>query len=346
MMHPKPKDCMCIYSLKDLTKFTLSYNNSDSTSSKWLLSDDGNIIIRKIEDTLNVIILDRKNDKVYTSNNLDKSEYSDKTSVMLTTTKLDNNIMNTILLWDRVDYTFYLWGVVNYNDNIYISNRIKIRPDDTSIPLKTSTNGKLFVNIYKDHVNIVDITYLIPFPCIIKYCEILYADIRKQTDPVLSSSLLIGNNTSLKHQILTEKLRYILDPLITDDTIIMETHDTLTVPIIEKSGKSGDNIICTDVDLDSVDLFFTILNNVSSTLNIFRSLRGDELYSVKVNMFFSLLVDILLSLFNSNISDSVHYCRLCMLCTVLMYKYTDTSYDKKVADKLHSIATGTYVDHQ
>ena len=346
MMYPTNKDCMCIYSLKDLTKFTLRCDNG-SYNSKWLLSDDGNVIVRKIEHILDVIILDKEKGKVYTPVNLDTSEYSDKNSVMLATTRIGENVMNTILLWDRLDYTFYLWGVVNYNGNhISISNRIQIKPHTSDIPLKTSTNGKLFVNIYKDRVDIIDITYLIPFPCIIQCCEIIYAKIKKQTTPVLSNNMLIGNMTSLKNQRLTEKLIYILDPLVADNKIIMETHDTLTVPIIEKSNNTynNSNIIHTYTDLDSVDLFFTILHNTSTTLSIFNSLRNDELYNVKVNMFFSLLADILSSLLKDNTSDSVYYCQLCMLCTILMYKYTDRSYDQNVIDKLKTITNNIQID--
>jgi len=351
MMYPKNKDCMCIYSLKDLTKFTLSCDDTDgSDNSKWLLSDDGDIIVRKIEQTLNIIILDKKKGKVYTSTSLDTSEYSNKNSVMLATTRLGNNIMNTILLWDRSDYTFYLWGVVNYNgDHIGISNRIQIKPRYTDIPLKTSTNGKLFVNMYKDRVDIIDITYLIPFPCITQWCEILYTKIKKQTNPILSNNMLIGNMTSLKNQRLTEKLIYILDPLVTDNKIIMDTHDTLTVPIIEQSNNMKNcsninNIICSDSDLDSVDLFFTILHNASATFNIFNSLYGDELYNVKVSMFFSLLSDILSLLLKDNTSDSVYYCQLCILCTILMYKYTNSSYDQNIINKLKTVANNIQID--
>lgn len=346
MMYPRKKDGMNIYSLTDLTKFTLSCNINDD--SRWLLSDDGDVIIRKVKHTMSAIMLDKKKGRVYTSNNLDIREYNNKTSIMLTTTKLGNIIMNTLLLWDKSDYTFYFWGIVNYNQEyIDMSDRMKIKHRNIDIPIKTSTNGRLFVNRYKNHTTVLDITDLIPFPCIVQCCNMLYRNIKEKITPTLSDTVFIGNLTTLKKQILTDKLIVILDPLVENDRIIMNTHDTLTVPIIEKSDDTCESydIIHTQTDLDSVDLFFTILHNVSTSLRVFNSLYGDELYNVKVNMLFSLLSDILSSLLeDSPMSDSVKYCELCIICIILMYKYTNNVYDHNVVNKLKVLVSNSNIE--
>ena len=120
----------------------------------------------------------------------------------------------------------------------------------------------------------------------------------------------------------------------------MNSFETLDIPIIEKDEECEDGI-----ELDSLDLFFSILNNVSKISDIFNRIKGDTLYDIKAGLLLTMYGNLFMAMFNeesmrcdvpSETVISRKYCELCMLYLIIVYKSNKLDHDTDLIKKLSS----------
>ena len=120
----------------------------------------------------------------------------------------------------------------------------------------------------------------------------------------------------------------------------MNSFETLDIPIIEKDDDCDDGI-----ELDALDLFFSILHNVSKISDIFNRIKNDTLYDIKAGLLLTMFGNLLAAMFDDRsichdtpdeLVISRKYCELCMLYLIIVYKSTKLDYDNDLIQKLSS----------
>lgn len=329
-----------IFDLESTSKtnrFVLKYDVS--TGNNWLISDDGNVLVNKNQNKILVLMLDKITMSVYTNEiETDDDEYS----LMLESVILSNDIKsNTLVMWDNANKVFNLWGILrNKNQEYTISNKMTINYNIPKGFNKISTNGQLFVYKYDKYAIINDISNILILPVIIGYCDELYKILKNVFDNNISTEIIIGNMTTRKKSVLNYKLQYILNPVVKDNKIIMDSYETLDIPIIENTDEEH---AMGGMELDSLDLFFSVLNDVSKISNVFNKIKNDSLYGVKSELLLNMFLNLFLVMFDikftrrdnmNNLYVSKKYCELCMLYLVVVYKNTKVNCDKDLVNKI------------
>jgi hypothetical protein len=283
------KNRIIIFNLTSSTKDDrIILTSKTFTGSDWLISNDGKVLINKLVDTLRVIIIDGKSMNVITH---DISHMSNEdTTIMLRTIEIlsDNSVSTYLLIiWDRFNSNFQFYGITSGNVS-HISHKFNIRYKIPKNVKKISTNGDIIIYKYDKKTMMQDISSIIKLPIIYLKCVELKNILITNCKLTLSSEIIIGNMTTRKRLYLTNDLHAILEPLVINNMILADTFENLDIPIIEEDDSY--------TELDSLDIFFTFIDDISKVGIVFDKLHGDGIALIKIELMMKIFIDIFNSL--------------------------------------------------
>lgn len=310
-------------------RFVLNYDYDSQEDSQWLLSDGGDVLVNRSGRSAKIILLDKQNNEVYTT------KISDCEGIlMLNSVNISEDIRCDVLtVWDKKNTMdkITLYGILNRDDNYTVSNGetldIQLLKDS-----KVSTNGRVFVCKNRDESMTVNIKDLLRLTSIALYSGSIVKRLRESFTKSVPRTVLFGNMVTQTYNSVDQKTRHVLDPLAKNNRLIMNTYDSLDIPIIE-SDRVG--MVCSGKDyLNSIDIYVLMLSDMTVMMDIFRALEGDILYESKIEVLFNTLSSIFEYFFkdvkdNERLDLSKRYHELCLLYTSIAYRYTDTSYEEK-----------------
>ena len=310
------KQKMFIYSVLCLNnKIQTSINLDGKFSNKWLISDDGKLLLNRNNDCIFIV---SKYGKLSITNNIDDLK-SKSCVVMLKSVALYPNIETyTLVLWNRVLQRYTLIGIVvnpvehkQITTNMYRIN-YNVKNNKTSI----HTNGNIYV--YKDDktTTINDIKIFFHIPLIRYICSnILERYEFNENTEILGSVLTIGNMTSTANCAVTNNLCKLFTPLQDQGRFIIDTFNNINIEILDNGKKK----------LDVVNVVLYIFEDLQNIDILFEKLKKDKHYLSKVYLIFEYMKDIYNYISDYNIPDknlhlSKMYIEMAILYAITIYK--------------------------
>jgi hypothetical protein len=275
----------------------LTHEINKESINKWLISDDGCVLVNKLDDKIKVIMLDNSDTLVYTQNiKLNKND-----SVLLKYLHFNNNNINNLIIWNRYKQYIKIIGILKHEKEYKISQMINLKYSEYTESNIQSTNGTIYLYKHNDNLIVYDINNILLIPAITEHIKILYKSIQETVKPhTLTEYISFGNITTLKKIKLNNKLKYLLSSLIVDNNIIMDSYDILDIPIIECE------------NLDSIDILCSTLTDINTIPILLNGLENDELFNIKVNLIITLFLNVY-TLLRDKQSNIKKYYELCLL---------------------------------
>jgi len=305
---------------EDKFKVNINSKKQVSDNTKWLISDCGNILINKLEDQINVLLLNKKSLKIYSKNFFDIQN----SSISIIEHTFNNLIFNNIVIHNYKNKFYKVISIFNDNNIFIVNNEIIYKYDISDNFKELTTNGKLFMFKNKDKIQINNLEYIYSLEYIKYKIDLLLVLFKNNYKNKVLNNIIFGNNTTRKIINITEEnnVRYILDNIINGDNILFNTFENLDIPILSNI---KENTILVLNNSDSIDIFFMILFNINIIHTIYSIINKDELKKIKLDIFLNIFIDIneyLLGLCSENFQKE-YFEFLLLYCITLYINYFD-----------------------
>ena len=304
-------------------RFIINY--STKHGNKWIISNDGNIILNKYDtdknSILKIIILNKNNMTIYSTEYILENK---NISIMLNEVIISDDLKGNIISF-LDDINKRIMSTLLIDCTMSEPYTFLYNSDD-----KINTNGYIFIFKCGDEIKAIDLYELFKIP-LIDYQLKHYRNLFKNNNLKNNNDIIIGNNTTRKQMKPTENISYILGE-ITDNEIIMDTFDTLDIPIIEESDELGNN---SGMELDSLDLFFSIIDDESKIDKILNKIKVDKLWDIKIGLLINTFIDIVQAI-DIELKHVIlsKYFELCILRLTIIYKSINNNINKKIIDRV------------
>lgn len=324
-------DSNCIKILDVLTeqivRMDLTIKTSNIYSKKWLISDDGRVLINKNKVSLVAIVNTGEswelNDLTYYI-----PKYSmiySHLSIMLREINLYKKIItHSIIIRNNVTRKHNLMGIIIDGASVSSSVTNSLDLKDLTFPVdgyKLSTNGK--IQIYRNRITgdtkINDIHLSMYIPIIRSICD----NILKQIDVSIfpadrKDDIIICNPTSAKKSKLTNTLKKIFFSVTTSNTFVIRAQNLLTTPILDNY--KGDT-------LDILDIIVSILGDLDNVNKLLCIIKNDELFMSKSRLVIDMLKEVYETIIDKPINTPEYYkikeyIELSILYFIIIYKTT------------------------
>ena len=149
--------------------FILKHIVNNDYSNKWLISDDGNILVNKIDNKIKIIMLDKLKTLVYTQTiKLNKND-----SVSMKHIYFNNTNVNNLIIWNENNNYIKITSIVKYENEFKIFQMLNLK---CTLCSKTTNilNTNNIIYLYKNEENLIvyDIGNLLLIPAIVEHIKI------------------------------------------------------------------------------------------------------------------------------------------------------------------------------
>ena len=270
-------------------KFKVNINSKKkiNDNTKWLISDCGNILINKLENKINILLLNKKTLKIY-SKNINNTQ---NCSISIIEYNYNNFKFNNIVIHNSNNKFYKIVSIFNENDIFLVSNEILYKYNISDNYENLITNGYVFMYKDKEMIKYFDLEYVYILEFAKYKLEFILEIFKNNYKNKITKNIIIGNNTTRKTVHISDEnnIRYILDSIINNNNILLDTFENLDIPIL--SGISDKKLIVFE-NSDSIDIFLMILFNINVIHTVYSIINKDELKKIKLDIFLNIFIDI------------------------------------------------------
>ena len=283
-----------ILNLLNEKSFSFKNLKGDNIESKWLISNDGNIIICKKKLEIKIMIL--------LDNNIisNKVKILENDIVMLKENIFNNKILNSIIIFNKINSEIRIYNI--YDLKILKFNKINYNLGNFN---KLSTNGDFFIFKDSKNINIINIKQIINLNFLKYETEMILQSIN--LDNKIMNEINLENNSFSKNIKLTNNTKKIFLKILKTNNIKIDSYEYLNLPIIEDYN-----------DYDSIDLYFKFIDNVDNIKLLLDRILNDELFQTKIKILIKVFIEISKNIYyncisNNSIINSKKYIELVLL---------------------------------